>query len=679
MSINREQLYVKFDTRTGLPSNYTYDPDGICIDSYLGGSLPISVVCKNVDNGELQISTALYLGSSQTESGTRQHYSFQHDGENAGEFSVDYRTECNSLFISCGDVKESNGFHLMEIRIDSFVVSTKDEHPKFISNRRGGYLSDLDHLNGDCSIVDDGEWKGYPNMSIFPCLAIIKANSVCTVEIQGYVCNARMDLSQEAVSIGVRAPYRISGSNGLTPDLPVNQKEICRIDFGADVDNNGEINWLDAAKLVRSKLPKLPDTYFDDKIVYIIQNQLGRKETDLTFSETEKLVERISNLIDGNPHVAMLTGWSQGGHDTSYPNIFTLNPKLGTEEEFFTLKKDAKEKYNCNISLNDNYDDQYINEFTKDGHFNADNIGKRADNSSETFLAWNGTDVSYISGMAKYMEDGGHGEKRVDYEGEHYKVEKAILIDALSWWSIRHNWNPEFPASAVDNLRAKFKIIDRFKQKFDVNVLSELVRYPFIGKLCIAFDNNVCFWTPCDNDIPFLRVALKDSMYYGQKAGESLDLTDFLYHNSAKHPWFRKDESSERISDIYYLNYVPWFLIKSLDMLSYSCSGGIYRMDLENDCHIDLDYPQRRWKVTYQGNTILENDNLSCPMSGDRLAFYSKEGKTLSYTLPAEKAVAGVRKLSDRGSEVYDHFSTAGQTITVACPPNTPIIIDIKI
>lgn len=665
-----EQVCVRFDAVSGKAISFDFIENGKVAETYDSGC-EITAVCRRL-GGESTVSGCVCTDVKASDDAVEAAYSFECDGIEAGIFSIIYRVSGSGVFIDFGEVRCNSGIHLLEVRLDGLLICGEDT--KFVNNRRGGYMSDLGHINADCNIVDDGEWRGYPNMSIFPFLALIKKRSVCVTETLGYVCSTMLSFDGGRISFGVHAPYMIMGGDA-TPDIPVNQREICRIDFGGDIDGNGEINWLDAAKLAREHIPPLPDAYFDDKIVYIIQNQLGRKDADLTFAETEELIRRISNLIDGAPHVAMLTGWSQGGHDTSYPNIFKMNPALGGEEEFFRLKKTAAEKYNCNVSLNDNFDDQYKNEYTEDGHFDLDNIGVRQDGTPETFNAWNGVDVSYITGMAKYMEDGGHGERRIDWECEHYGVRDAMLIDALSWWSVRHDWNPDHPASAVDNIRAKHKIIDRFRDKYGVHILSELVRYPLIGKLCVAFDNNVCFWHPTDGDVPFMRTVLLGRMYYGQKPGDSLDMIDFLYHNAAKHPWFRRGESPERICDIYYLNYVPWFIVKSLDMLSYSCSGGVYDMHLEGDVHIHIDHPGGTWFIKQGENTILQNRGLSCPMAGGRVAFYSKTGGRLSYTLPDGASAAGARRLYDSGAVACD-FDIDGSVLTVECEPNVPVIVD---
>lgn len=224
------------------------------------------------------------------------------------------------------------------------------------------------------------------------------------MEVQGYVCRTLLDVKQEDVLyFGVTAPYRIRGKD-VTPDILVNQREIVRIDFAAASEDQEEVTW-DAARLVRSHFQPLKDNFFDDKFIYIVQNQLGRKSVELDYGQTEALIRRISNIVGGNPQVAFLTGWSQGGHDTSYPNAYIRNPLLGSEEEFLQLKQKALEECHCTVSLNDNFDDMYQNEYTHNW-FREKYVARTADNQLETFETWNGTDKSYITGMHNYMKPG---------------------------------------------------------------------------------------------------------------------------------------------------------------------------------------------------------------------------------------------------------------------------------
>ena len=249
------------------------------------------------------------------------------------------------------------------------------------------------------------------------------------------------------------------------------------------------------------------------------------------------------------------------------------------------------------------------------------------------------------------MKPGEDGEKRIRCHGEQHQLEHAILIDALSWWSVRNDWNPRSPASAADNLRAKFRIIDEFYEKYGIHVLSELVRYPFIGKLSVAFDNSAAYARPSDRDIPFLRSVLRGVMYYGGRGGDDLDVPDMLYHNAAKHPWFRKGEKAERIADIYYLNYVPWFLLKKLEIVDYRVEKGVYDLYLEKDAHIHIDDPAHTWYVDYEGERILENYSLTCPLGEERIAFYAKEDCRLAYGGLGGRVIADAQDCFEDGGK----------------------------
>src|ERR1039457_3448015 len=91
---------------------------------------------------------------------------------------------------------------------------------------------------------------------------------------------------------------------------------------------------------------------------------------------------------------------------------------------------------------------------------------------------WAG-ETSYIVGMRKYMQ--GPGPERVAHAVKRHHLRDAILIDAMSWFAIRNDWDPEYPASGYKNLvDGRYKVIDEFR-KLGVNVLSEQLRYPYLG------------------------------------------------------------------------------------------------------------------------------------------------------------------------------------------------------
>lgn len=635
----------------GMPGEwFVRDEKGKVYRFMGGGRSPEAVVrrCKTLQD----IKTGMRYKNAEEEGGRLTVcFTVGEEGEAFAEVNLIYTVTDNSFTLTWGEVRETEGFHLIEITLPALVSSPVHEQARFLhGENRGGYLADLATMDENSSIRGESRFCGYPNASVLPVLGLLRKRSFCVMEVQGYVCRTLLEAKpEEGIYFGVTAPYRIRGKEE-TPDIPVNQKEIARIDFAAASPDRETVTWMDAARLVRSHFRPLLDNFFDDKFVYIIQNQLGRKPVQLDYRQTEDLIKRISNIIGGNPQLAFLTGWSQGGHDTSYPNAYTMNPLLGSEEEFQQLKERAQALYHCTVSLNDNFDDCYRNEFTQDW-FREKYVARTADNQPETFETWNGTDRSYITGMYNYMKPGEDGEKRIQCHGEKHNLEHAILIDALSWWSVRNDWNPQSPASAVDNLRAKFRIIEEFYEKYRIHVLSELVRYPFIGKLSVAFDCSAAYDRPSDHDIPFLRSVLRGVMYYGGRGGDDLDIPDMLYHNAAKHPWFRKGEKAERIADIYYLNYVPWFLLNKLEIRDYRVEKGVYDLFLEKEAHIHIDDPAHTWYVDYEGNRIMENSRLTCPLGENRIAFYAKEDCRLAYGGIRGRKIAGAQDCFEDGAK----------------------------
>lgn len=601
-------------------------------------------------------------------------FSVSWEQQPAAAVSLSFAAEESGFSFAWEGAEERDGYALLEITVPALVFSAPEEHAQFLhGEHRGGYLADLDTMDENAEIRGEDRFGGYPNASVLPVLCLFRERTMCVMEVQGYVCRTLLDARKEVgISLGVTAPWRIRGGE-KTPDLLANQREIVRVDFSGAEPGREKADWMDAARLIRARYAPFPDAFFDDKFVYIIQNQLGRKETELTFEQTEELIARISHLIGGNPHVAFLTGWSQGGHDTSYPNVYTMNPNLGTPEAFQALKRRGKEDYHCTVSLNDNFDDMYRNEYT-DGWFRETYVARTRDNELETFETWNGVDLSYITAMHRYMQPGEDGEKRIRHHGEVHRLSGAILIDALSWWSIRNDFNPDAPASAVENLRAKFRILETFYRTYGIHVCSELVRYPFFGKLRLAFDNGVCYDAPSDHDVPFLREVLRGVMVYGGKGGDALDVADLLYHNAAKHPWFRRGETARRITDIYYLNYVPWFLLHRLAVTGYRVENGVYRIHLEHAAEIGIDTAAGNWYASYEGVRILENDRLTCPLGRDTIAFYAHEDCTLETKLPARAHAAGASACLEEGPQPHP-FEEENGVLRVSVKACVPVIV----
>ena len=67
-----------------------------------------------------------------------------------------------------------------------------------------------------------------------------------------------------------------------------------------------------------------------------------------------------------------------------------------------------------------------------------------------------------------------------------YKLPGTIHVDVLSYYAIRNDWDVKHPASGIRNLYAgRYRVLEEFK-KHGVDVTSEGLRYPYIGKISMC-------------------------------------------------------------------------------------------------------------------------------------------------------------------------------------------------
>ena len=226
-----------------------------------------------------------------------------------------------------------------------------------------------------------------------------------------------------------------------TSNLLVSQESRCRFDFYR-VDDPAT-PWLPAAKLLRARMPLRPTTYFDDKFLFMIAGKMKiEPAARTTFEQSAQLLRDIARLTDYAPLVAYISGWVYDGQDTGYPSEDVVNASLGSYEELMKLMVDGQ-RLNANVSVNVNYDDAYKSSPQFDPAF----IARRPDGEIWKSRAWDGED-SYIVGMARFVR-GGWAARRIEATMTRYHLRDAMLIDALSWFAIRNDWDPTHPAERL--------------------------------------------------------------------------------------------------------------------------------------------------------------------------------------------------------------------------------------
>jgi hypothetical protein len=331
---------------------------------------------------------------------------------------------------------------------------------------------------------------------------------------------------------------------------------------------------------------------------------------------------------------------------------------------------DSGHQFNANISLNTNYDDAYMGSPKWDPAI----IAKRPDGALWKSRDWAG-EFSYIVGMAKYMQ--GPGLDRVDHAVKRYHLHDAILVDALSWYAIRNDWDPDHPASGYKNLvEGRFKVLQEFQLR-GIHVLSEQLRYPYIGKLALSVDG-----VSGENDpfggqsVPLLPAIYRKSAIWGSGGASPKDVPRNLFWNSRPGPWYTNATDRRDIADFYFMSVLPWIQLHDRDIESYKREGDLVIIEFSPRARLEVNWMTRDYSVVIDGVEVANQEGTFCPIDADRVAFFSREPRQLQAALPAgwdaAKITAEVLFVDHREPA---HVQVEANRITINAPADRPVIV----
>ncbi|HEV2418009.1 MAG TPA: endo-alpha-N-acetylgalactosaminidase family protein [Terriglobia bacterium] len=682
-------LEVILDGDDGVPYEYRLLPSGLSIrgEDY-GGKISVTV-CRRHPRGFV---TTPISAVSVTATPPRADFRFNatYEGQLAVAFVIRYAIEGPTVFVSMESIEEKSGYELIEVGMPRLAIVRESDRGAWLAHGEyGGSLVSLNQATAG-QLRRNTFWG-----KVLATLPIVMIGTDCVIsvlEVTSYMDGAELAVAgvpgSRRASFGTVKAHRVNGSlcydmntgkgtprncgNARTPNIRIEQKSVCRLDFithpsGAPVD------WLDGARLVRSRMPAVPTHYYEDKLVYAVHcDQPLWKEPRTTFAQAESLIRDISALTSGWPQIAHLWGWQYRGKDTGYPAVAEVDERVGGYKGLMHLMEEAQ-KSNCNATLSDNYDDAY----RSSPAWNPAIIARRPDGQLWESRNWTGEN-SYIIGMAKYMKSA--GISRTDYTCNRYRLRDTIHVDVLTYFSIRNDWDPERPASGVKNLvDGRYKVLEEFR-KHGVDVSSEALRYAFIGKVSY-------YWyaqgpSPCPfggQPIPLLPMIYRQSAAWGQSGREATfedTMLKMLFYNGCPRGWLTSDADRKDITDWAYLMMIPWFKVHRRAIESFRRDGERTVIGLEGNSLIDLDWGTKSYSVTVDGHEIAHDGSTSCPLDDSRVAFYSLRGKDLSFPLPEgwnEKQMAAF--VLDAHKPEPIEVAVKGGGISVTVPPRQPVMV----
>ena len=687
--LRSREMEVLLDRHDGLPYEYRL----LALNSRMhaedfGSQIDVTICRRNPWGFTKKPTAASSVQATETQADFRFHATYE--GNPAGSFTVRYVLDGATVYVSLEDVKESEGYELIDIGMPCLATVREEDGLAWLAHGDdGGSLVNLSEAKPG-HLPENPFWGKV--LATLPVVMIGTDRAICVLEVPAYTDGTELAVRGESghrrASLGTIKTYRVNGSscydlntapppgprvcgNEKTPNLLVGQRSLCRLDFLGDLDGDGSVDWLDGAKLVRKRMPEIHTHYYDDKFLYIIAGLFPpSKEPRTNFEQANKLIHDVAALTDNHPQVVYIGGWTYRGQDSDYPSVAKVNEKLGGYDGLMRLMQEARQ-VNCNVSLDDNYDDAY----RSSPAWNSDFIARRPDGELWKSRTWT-AEPSYIIGLAKYMK--GPGPERISFTREHYKLVDTILVDVLSYFSIRNDWDPAHPASGYKNLvEGRYKVLEGFAKE-GIDVISEGLRYAYIGKISQVATGPWGGGCPFGGKpIPLLPTIYRRRAIWGGMDWEyPQSVLSSLFYGGRACSWFDNDTDRTQIADFFYLTVVPWFKVHNREIESYHRQGKQTVIGLGGDSSIWIDWENGRYSVKVEGVEIARDGCTFCQLDEDRIAFYSTSAGNLFAPFPKDWNAANVAAFA-LAVEKPDELSPRVENgkVNVFVPAHRPVMV----
>jgi len=641
VELKSSQLEVTFDPLKGLPVEYRLSSKKATLRGSPGNDVTVTIFRASPRTYTNFAVRPEVIRSNKT----RADFQFTVRQKGAPEASFMLRYELNGaqLLVSLEAVLEEQGFELIDVGLPELASVKEEDGGAWLAHGDGGGTFSMLSKAKPGHLPANRFWGGVA--ATLPVVMIGTNRMLCVEEVLSYMDTTELSVNNRVAALGTIKTWRVNGElsydmnmgpntprisgNSTTPNLLVGGRPLCRLDFSGDMDHNGAVDWLDGAKLVRARMPEIPTHYYDDKLLYMIDcDEPNFPKPQATFAESEKIVQRVASLTGGAPQDVYLWGWQYRGKDTGYPAVAEVNKRLGGLEGFEKLRDNAR-RMNATVSFSDNYDDAYQSSPAWDSNL----VARRPDGELWKSRDWTGEN-SYIIGLAKYME--GPGPERIRYTAERYKIRETYLIDVLSYYTIRNDWDRDHPASGVRNLESRYKVLEEFKKQ-GLDVVSEELRYATLGKISVSDNGPVGEVSPFGGEaIPLVATIYRKSAIWGMHGDEwkkHPELYGFFY-NGHEFPWLPAEDWERSFTNFYYGTLVPWYQVHYRNIEAFLRDGDRIVIGLEGNSRIDLDWKNDLYTITANGVEVAKDGDTFCPIGKDRVAFYSRTAKELSASLP---------------------------------------------
>ncbi|MBI2297855.1 MAG: hypothetical protein HYU66_02685 [Armatimonadetes bacterium] len=449
-----------------------------------------------------------------------------------------------------------------------------------------------------------------------------------------------------------------------TPTLRLAERATVRLRFAAPQAPD----WTAGARLLREEVKAVPPKLYDHTVIYKIFCDSPGAAQFTTFDQALDLVRHFGHLSDGAPQVAYLVGFQHHGHDTGYPDVFTVNERLGGLARLKAVMTEA-EQLNAVVSFHDNYDDAYEQSPAWDPGI----IARDPQGNLQKGGVWAGGQ-SYILAFHKYGF--GPGLERVQRTLAMYPIRRTYHIDVLSAVPCRRSYSAAEPESGEASLAGKVSVVREFN-RHGIDVTSEGFCAPFVGVIGHAWhlmrSRDEVF--AGEERIPFVPFVYRGHATWGGASPAPQELPDALLYGCTFSADFTRFTPLRSITDAYYLLQVPFDLLRRREMTGYHAVGGVRRAEYGRDSYVEVT-PDGGHRVVVDGRVVLSDGVCFAPRwDGKAWLAYARDGGEVNVAAPPgwrDGREVEVVALTPDGPGETRRIQVAGGRVAFAAEAGTP-------
>ena len=268
------KLKILLDRQDGLPFEYQLLPN---YGRFRGEELGEQITATICDRSAWKFATVPITSASVKSTANQADFSFtaSFDTRPAASFTVRYIVEESSVRITLEDVREFSGFELIDVALPRLASVREEDGASWLAHGDdGGSLAMLSSATPGV-FLPNTFWGNV--MASLPVVMIGTEKILCVQETTAFMDSTVLAVAgnegQRLASIGTVQNHRVNGSlcydmnlgsnaprncgNQNTPNLLIEQKPSCRLDFVVPSPGKNTVDWLDGARLVRSRMPAI--------------------------------------------------------------------------------------------------------------------------------------------------------------------------------------------------------------------------------------------------------------------------------------------------------------------------------------------------------------------------------------------------------------------------------------